>query len=296
MESPKINKEAYLKFVMVIAIILFVVGIILLTFFQDGITYVIASAFIQLGITLFVVDLFISNFTSKIFQKEIIKNFREVLGITNPKNKLFPELIRLMRPHPYHVLDLITENQLFFDEKKKNQPYNLAIIEKSIIQVQAREDNVHYHFFRGTETGENSSEFLKEIKLDGVILDKDKDLIIDYNKEKKIIEYQIKHKLKNGTTYKFEIIYHYSACMSDLKFGNVTYDEFKQEFIELTNRVKMIFRFPFNLKDYIFRIKRCDACNNRENFLNPEIKDNVLVVEQENLDNGDFIEITYKKK
>jgi len=295
MESLKNNKEVYLKLVIIIAIILFFVGILLLIFYQDGIPYIIASALIQLGITLFVVDLFISNFARKVFQKEIMKNFREVLGITNPRNKLFPELIRLMRPHPYHVLDMKVDNNLVYDEKNKKKEYNLLIIEKSIVNVQAREDNVHYHFFRGTETGANSHEFLKEIKLNGVILDKDKDLIINNNKEKKIMEYQIKHKLKNGKIYTIEIVYHHSACMSDLRFGKVTYDEFRQDFIELTNRVKMIFRFPFSLKDYFFTIRRGDACN-RETFIRPNLKKNILTVEQENLDNGDFVEVSYKKK
>ena len=164
MQGPKNFKETYLKLVIIIALFFFSTGLILIIKFPDGVFFSIGLAFIQLGITLFIVDLFISHFASRLFRIEIIKNFREVLGINNPESSLFPELIRLIRPHPYNVLDFSSENTFVYDEKNRKKPVNMRIVEKTKILIQALEDNIQYNFYRVNDPGVISTKYLKEIK------------------------------------------------------------------------------------------------------------------------------------
>ena len=83
--------------------------------------------------------------------------------------------------------------------------------------------------------------------------------------------------------------------MSDLENKDIEEDFIQQIFIELTDYSKNEIKFPFSLEKYHFFIKRCDSCG-REESLKPQIKKNIIFIEQENLHDGDFIKIIYKKK
>ena len=245
-------KEKYNKYSIIIAIISFCLGLIVIVISPTILNCIIGGAFIQLGISILVVDMIISKIGSKILIEQIMKGFRYVLGIDDPNNKLFPELIRLIRPHPYHVLGLTISNELFYDENKKNKPFNLGIKETVESIVQAKEDNVHYHFFRETSDSENSLDSLKEIRINGNLLTR-KDLISEKDESGKVVKYIVQHPLKAGQTYKFEMKFLHSGCMSDLNQGGLKEDFMKCKFIELTNKAEISFKFPFNIL-CLFRI------------------------------------------
>lgn len=288
-------KERYLKWVIVIAVILMAAGITLLVLFPDGgIVYIVGGTFIQIGITLMIIDLFISRIGSKLLQKQINADFREVLGIENPQSRLFPELIRLIRQHPYHVLSFNSINTLYYDNKNRNKKYNMLFVEESTIAVNAVEDNTQYHFFRGTSTGVNAITQLKEVSINGFLLDIKKDIIFCENKEENKLECIVKHPMKKGKVYVFKIKYKSSVCMSDLNKKGISEDYMVNQFIELTNKIRVVWNFPFEIKDYTFLVKKTDVCR-REDFLKPKLQKKSIIIEEQNLNNGDQIIIIYRK-
>ena len=295
MVTSKDLNEWYIKWVLIIAIVLISLGTVSLFVYPDN-TFltIIATAFIQLGITLFVVDLVIKSIGSRLLQRQVMIGFRKILGIENPNSKLFPELISLMRPHPYHVLSIDVENRMVYDINPKRNSFNMGIIEKTIVVVQAKEENVNYHFYRGSDDAELSRFKLKKIELDGESLDPQKDLIITENPDTEVKEYLVKYKLKKDQTYKFELVYEHPPCMSDLNNNEVKEDYFMHRFIELTNKAKLRFIFPFDVEDYIFMARRIDASHREELIKFKKGKKDILL-EQENLDNGVVIKLGYKK-
>ncbi|MAE42424.1 hypothetical protein CMO93_01520 [Candidatus Woesearchaeota archaeon] len=112
MITSKDLSEWYIKWVLIFAIILISLGTVSLFVFPDSrFLTIVASSFIQLGITLFVIDLIIKSIGSRLLQQQVMNGFRKILGIENPNSKLFPELISLIHPHPYHVLSIDVENR-----------------------------------------------------------------------------------------------------------------------------------------------------------------------------------------
>lgn len=287
--------ELYIKYTLIFAIILFSLGIIgSFLYSKNQFLLIVFSSFIQIGITLVIVDFVIKGVGNKLLQEQIMEGFRKILGIENPDNKLLPELIGLLRPHPYHVLSMNSKYNLFYSQNTKNKDINMDILEESSITVQAKEDNVQYHFYRGSTTSEINKFNLKEIWLDGAVLDPEKDLIKSYNEDQSSIDYILKYKFKRGKTYTIKMIYYHPSCMSDLNNQQIKEDYFQCKFIELTNKSKNTFVFPFELKDYIFMARRIDACQ-REHLIKFKKNNKTISIEEENLNNGEFLKLIYKK-
>ena len=290
-------KQRYDKWIVTIAFILFLLGLTMIIFFEDNnILFIAGTVFIQLGITTVVVDLFISKWGRRLLIFEIVKVFRKILGIEDPQNTLLPELIHIMRPHPYHILQIDSNVTFFYDKDKIKEPYNMYSKEKIKLTIQPREDNIHYHFFRGTPTGDYTSYKLVNLKIDSVLLHPKNDIIEMENKDNKITEYILKHRLKKNKKYIIEMEFDCPTSMSDLKSNVVKEDNFICKYIELTNKSISKFNFPFNVNGYWFMVKRKDSCG-REKFIECTPKNKTtIVIKQENLDNGDSVCLTYTKK
>ncbi len=291
--NTKDIKEQYNKYIVVIAVLLFLIGLTIVILSESRVPTIVGGALINLGMTIVVADLFVSRFGSRLLKEQIMNGFRRILGIEDSENTLLSQLIHLQRPHPYHVLGMTTLSKMVYDSNKKDKQYNMYVVERTTVYIKALEDNIHYHFFRGTPTGENSN-YKIEVRLDGYLLKFGRD-ITSHEEEDKRVQYIIKYKLKQGKKYKVEILSVHPTCMSDLNHGTIKEDYFEHKFIELTNKYDGVFEFPFDLRNYEFTAKRIDACR-REKFTDVKIKDNKVYISEENLYNGDHITLDYRKK
>lgn len=286
-------KEQYNKYIVVIAVLLFLIGLTIVVISESRIPTMVGSALINLGITVIIADLFVSTLGSRLLKEQIMNGFRKILGIEDPENTLLSQLIHLQRPHPYQVLSMNTISKMVYNEDKKDKEYNMYVIEKTTVYIKALEDNSHYNFLRGTPNGENK-DYKIEVRLDGFLLKLGRDVTY-HEEDDKRVNYVINYKLKQGKKHKVEIVSIHPTCMSDLNHRTIKEDYFEHKFIELTNKYDGIFEFPFDLKTYEFTARRIDACR-REKFIDIKVKNNKASISEENLYNGDHIIMDYRKK
>lgn len=287
-------KEKYFNLIFLCSIFLFFIGLVLLYNFQDSILWqTVGTAFIQLSITIIVIELFISYFGKRLFKKEIAKMIRSIIGIKDPENKLLDELIKLNNPYPYNILFLECTNEVI-QSKKINGSYNLDILETTSVKVKAQEDNIHFHFQRGG-SGKKDLNSLEEISINKIILEK-KDLVIDTdNIDDSVTKYIIKHRFKEGEVYDIKIVYRNVCCMSDLSRGNLKKDYFTDTFFELTKHARLIYKFPFDINGYHFGARKKGPCH-REKLIKIKPLKQGFTITEENLYGGDTIEVLYWKK
>ncbi|MFA7707385.1 MAG: hypothetical protein WCX73_00375 [Candidatus Pacearchaeota archaeon] len=275
MVTSKQKERKFSDISLVISIISFALGIILyLLFNKSDIIQFIGGTFIQIGISLIIINIIISKIGQEIFRQQIREDLRE-------------EMITLVKKYPYKVNETISTKKMIPSLDKTN-PYNLDILEETTIDITALEDNTHYRFRRGSANVKEKLNFY--VLLDGILLDNKKDIHFCGNDT-----YQIIEKLKKDKLYKIKIVLKQNNIMSDLKADEINQDYFIQEFIELTDYSKTKLIFPFKLDKYKFFIRRIDSCG-RIVLMSPKIKDNIVLIEQENLHDGDKVEIAYSKK
>jgi hypothetical protein len=250
-------------------------GILLYAFsLEDTILKFIGGSLIQVGLSLLIINIILSKIGQDIFRQQVREDFRE-------------EIIAIMKRYPYKVENVESKKLMKYSTDRNNK-YNLNLFEMTNVNIIALEDNVHYRFRRISSNVTEKLNF--NVFLNDILLNNNKD-IHDCGDGL----YQIIKKLKKDQKYNIKILLRHNNIMSDLNNKEIKEDWFNQEFIELTDHSKTEIVFPFSLKNYQFFIRRSDACG-RISYLKPDIKNNKILIEQENLHDGDNIDILYRKK
>lgn len=278
---------------------LFIGMVILFLFHNNDLGQLFGSLFLNLGMTIIVVNVFISDINVKVFSKSMGEHFRSILGIENVNSKLLPEIMNLTRGGGYVVLSSIEDDQFYY-EKDKNKKLNMGIIETVSTKIVAKEDNVHYFFKRTADNGGRSIEILK-LAINGKEIsasDPDEFTIRrcpDYN------YYIFERPLMKGKEYDISFQLKVPETMSDLNYmgeDSLSEDWVMSFFIQLTNKCTLNLHFPegFPIENYKFRARRQDL--SKLTYLPIAISKAKLKVSvsQENLDAGDRIWFFYEKK
>lgn len=290
------------KYILIIGLCISFLGILILSwFFNTEVGKLIGSTFLNLGLTILVVDVLISKLNTDIFMDSLDKQFRFILGIENKKSKLLPDIMNLLRGGGYKILSSFEENNFYYEEDrtKKN---NMGIIEKVKVKLIAEKENVHYFFKRGTPVGNvNDIEILK-LTING-------DEISPTDKEEFTIKvcpdfnYFIFEKgLEKGKEYNIYFELKFPKTMSDLNYNDK--NENKKDWLsifnnQLTNKCEFIINFPkdFPINDYKFRARRQDISKLSYEPIKIKKKGKLgKSIFQENLDVGDKIWFFYEKK
>lgn len=296
-------REKYDKFLLAFGISLIFFGIFFLISYKNEYYFeFISQILIQIGITIVIVDLVISKLGNKLQQESIKQIVRDVIGI--PKNKkLISELEHINRPTGYQVIDFEEKNYMEF-EKEKNKEFNMKVIEQRKVIIDIKQKNSHYYFDRSSPPAEEKDNIkVISLKIDDQELDlENKRDVITYKDDIENRRYfKIVRQLEMGKVYTIQYTVEYKNCMSDLKFGKIKKDYIETRFIELTQKAKISYKFPFDIKKYNIMLRRKDITEFKyepipKKHLKFDYKKNEVIVNETNLRNNDKIIMYYSKK
>lgn len=295
-------RERFDKFVMSFGISLFFIGILVLVLWkQYYFLELIGQLCIQIGITILIIDLFIAKLGNRLQQETIKSIFRNILGV--PKNKkLISELDYIYKPTGYQVIYFEEKNDMRY-EKDRNTKYNIRVIETRKVIIDVKKENSHYYFDRATVSESKREPKIISLKLNNEELDltNRRDVVSykDYAGDRRY--FKIVRQLEKGRTYTIEYIAEYPYCMSDLNHKDIEVDFIETRFIELTEQAKIIYNFPFDIKEYNIFLRRKDMSEFKyepipqKNF--KIIKNNnEIIINECNLKNNDKLVMYYYKK
>lgn len=262
---------------------------------------------IELAVIALVIEIVIRRITGKILYRDIQRSIRDVIGITDPNSKVFPELLQRIEENAFHVIDRRVVHAIKYGYPRKKELYNMYSRVYEYAEVIPKSDNINFTFKRmipenipnpkieKIECVEN--ELKEEFNLN------DPHAIIHF-REGSNVYYKILKPLKKNHRYKFTIISKTPLCLSDLNFREKednNKDWIGCELIMPTQSLGIIFKFPFDIKKYKFYIKRQNFSRTDIRVISPpsvefNYKNNRIKIKQENLEMGDLVTLYWEKK
>ena len=235
-------------------------------------------------------------------QQETIKlTFRDLLGIPENK-KLISELNYIYKPTGYQVIYFEEKNDIIY-EKNKNKKYNMKVIETRKVIIDVKKENSHYYFDRSIVGDPKKEPIIISLRLNKEELDLNnrRDVVSykDYIGDRRY--FKIVRQLEEGKIYIIEYIAEYPYCMSDLTHRDIGIDFIETRFIELTEKAKIVYKFPFDINKYDVFLRRKDMSEFKYEPIprkNVEIrkKTNEIIINECNLKNNDKLVMYYTKK
>lgn len=295
-------REKYDKFLLSFAILIFFVGVLTLILFNDLYIFkLIGEILIQIGISILLIDLFISKLGNRLQRGTIKAMFIDILGIPENK-KLISELNYINKPTGYQVISFEEENNMVY-EKDKSKKYNMRVIETRKVVIDVKKENSHYYFDRATVAEPTNEPKIISLKLSGQELDvgNRRDVVSykDYVGNRRY--FKIVKQLEEGKTYVIDYKVEYPYCMSDLSNEEMKNDFIETRFVELTEKAKIAYKFPFDIRKYNIFLRRKDISEfkyepvPKENIVINN-KKNMITINESNLKNNDKIVMYYTKK
>lgn len=295
-------REKYDKFLLAFGVSLLFVGVLILIFFKEGYFYELSGKIIvQLGISIIVIDLLIARLGNRLQQETIKSIFVDTLGIPENK-KLISELNYIYKPTGYQVISFEEKNEMKY-ETNRNKKHNMKVIETRKVVIDVKKENSHYYFDRSIIAEPKREAKIISLKLNGQELDLNnrRDVVsyVDYTMDRKY--FKIVRQLEESKTYVVDYIVEYPYCMSDLNHKKMEMDFIETRFIELTEKAKIIYIFPFDISKYNILLRRKDISEFRYEPIPKENvkinnKKNQITINECNLKNNDKIIMYYSKK
>ncbi len=295
-------RERFDKFLMSFGVSFLSIGILFLVLWKKYyFTELIGELLIQIGVTILIIDLLIAKLSNKLQQETIKSIFRDLLGIPENK-KLISELNYIYKPTGYQVIYFEEKNDILY-ESNRNKKYNMKVIEKRKVVIDVKKENSHYYFDRAMVGDPKKEPKIISLRLNNEELDLNnrRDIVSykDYTGDRRY--FKIVRQLEEGKIYIIEYIAEYPYCMSDLNHKDTEVDFIETRFIELTEKAKITYNFPFDIRKYNIFLRRKDMSEfkyepiPKKNF-NINNKNNQVIINECNLKNNDKLIMYYSKK